>query len=296
MIFNTAILKKGIDARFHQQQTAMLQRGHLAAMAGLYTNVPSNGAYEDYSWLGDLPGVREWVGDKSLGSIKDYDYQIKNKDWYDGFSIDRNELEDQQIAAINPRIDMLAQSVANWPHELIVSLIVSGTSGKAYDGQPFFSNRSANDNLFTGGGSTLANLKTDIQEARAAMMRFKSDSGRVMGLVMDTILCPPELEATMLEAVNASTIQSTDNTVTFNAVSRFSLNVVPMPELADSNDWYGFATSAPLRPFLFQNRSGVRTVLDDTQVKRNRKLDYSAEMRGNAGYGFYQMGVKVTNT
>jgi phage major head subunit gpT-like protein len=295
MIYNTSILKKGIDARFQQQQTAMLGRGHLAAMANLYTRVPSNGAYNDYSWLGDIPGVREWVGDKALGGIADYDFTIKNKDWYDGFAIDRNEIEDQQIAAINPRVDMLAQSVANWPHELIVKLIVDGDSKLAYDGQAFFANRSSNDNLLSGTGTTLAQIKADIQTSRTAMMRFKSDTGRVMGLMMDTILCPPELEATMLEAVNAATIQDSDNTLTFNAVSRFSLNVVPMPELADTGDWYGFATSAPLRPFFFQDRAGVRTVLDDTEVDRNRKLYYSAEMRGNAGYGFYQMAVKVTN-
>lgn len=295
MIFNTSILKKGIDARFQQQQTAMLQRGHLANMARLYTEVPSNGAYNDYSWLGDLPGVRKWIGNKSLGGLKDFDYTIKNEDWYDGFSIDRNELEDEQIGAINPRVDMLAQSVANWPHELVISLIVGGTSGKAYDGQAFFANRSQNDNLLPGSGVTLANIKDDIQTARAAMMRYKSDSGRTLGLMMDTIMCPPELEATMLEAVNAATIQDTTNTVTFNAVSRYSVEVIPMPELADTGDWYGFATQAPLRPLFFQSRSGVRTVLDDSHVDRDRKLDYSAEMRGNAGYGFPQMAVKVVN-
>jgi len=42
-------------------------------------------------------------------------------------------------------------------------------------------------------------------------------------------------------------------------------------------------------------RDSPELVLDDTMVKRNRKLVYSGEMRGNAGYGFFQMGVKVVN-
>lgn len=295
MVFNTQILKRGIDARFQEQQTAMLARPHLANMARLYTEVPSNGAYNDYSWLGDVPGVRKWIGDKALSGLKDFNYQIQNEDWYDGFSIDRNELEDEQISAINPRIDMLAMSVANWPHELVIELIEDGTTGLAYDGAAFFSNRSTNDNLLSGTGTTLAQIKADIQTARATMMRFTSDTGRIMGLMMDTILCPPELQSTFLEAVNAPTIQDASQNLTFNAVSQYGLSVIPMPELADTADWYGFATSAPLRPFFFQRRSDIRTVLDDTQVARNRKLEYSAELRGNAGYGFYQMAVKVVN-
>jgi len=297
MIYNTSVLKKGIDARFHSQYSAMLGRPHLALMERLFTRVASNGAYEDYAWLGDVPGVREWVGDKTMGSIKDYDYTIKNKDWYDGFAIDRNELEDQQVQAINPRVDMLAMGVAQWPSELVVDLIENGDSNLAYDGNAFFSNRS-NDNLLSGSGTTVANIQTDISDARSTMMKFTSDSGRVMGLIGDTLVVPPELESNFLEATRAATVGSnaTSDSIGYNPIASYGMTVIPMPELSDSNDWYMFATNAPLRPFIFQQRSGVRTVLDDTEVDRNRKLYYSAEMRGNAGYGFYQMAIKVTNT
>jgi phage major head subunit gpT-like protein len=292
MLYNTSVLKKAIDARFHTQYAEMMKQPYLMALMSLFMTTPSTSASEDYAWLGDVPGVKEWIGDKSLKGLKDYEYTIKNKDWYTGFAIDRNEMEDEKIQAIMPRVDMVAQTVAMWPPELIIELIKNGDSNLAYDGSAFFANRTApNDNLLTGTGITLAQVKADINSARKAMMKFTSDQGRVMGLKMDTIVCPPDLEQVMLEAVKA-----TGNETTYNPVSSWIKEVIVVPELTDANDWYGVASGFPLKPFIFQDRKGVGTVIDDTQVKRNRKIDYSAEMRGNAGYGFFQMAVKTVNT
>lgn len=298
MVYETKLLEKGLNAQYHAAYGSMITQTHLAAVRDLYTEAPSTAASEKYAWLGDVPIVKEWIGDKTIGGLKEYDYEIRNKDFYTGFSIDRNELEDEQISGITPRVQALAATVARWPWQLVVNLIINGTSGLAYDGNAFFANRtSPNDNLLSGTGDSVAQLRADISTARAAMMRFNSDAGRPMGLMMDTVVVPPELEAPMLEAVRSQTAIAVDgNGQAFNPANGWIRNVITFPELSDTNDWYGFATGFAIRPFIFQSRSGVRTVLDDTQVARNRKLDYSAEMRGNAGYGFYQMAVKVVNS
>ncbi len=295
MTYNTAVLQKGIDAMLHNAYSGMIKQEYLAQIESIITRVASTSASEKYGWLGDLPGVREWVGDKSLSGLADYDYEIKNKDWYDGFSIDRNEIKDEKIAAIGPRVETLAQSLASFPWELVTDLLINGTTGLAYDGAAFFSNRSVNDNLAAGTGVTLATIKADIQTNRAAMMKFKSDTGRVMGLMADTVVVPPELEGTMLEAVESAVLTTSAGDTNYNPTARWIKNVIVSPKLTDANDWYLLAAGMPVKPFIYQDREGVSSVLDDTQVKRSRKLDYSAELRGNAGYGFYQMAIKVVN-
>ncbi len=295
MTYNTAVLQKGIDAMLHNAYTGMIKQEYLAQIESIITRVASTSASEKYGWLGDLPGVREWVGDKSLSGLADYDYEIKNKDWYDGFSIDRNEIKDEKIAAIGPRVETLAQSLASFPWELVTDLLINGTTGLAYDGAAFFSNRSVNDNLAAGTGVTLATIKADIQTNRAAMMKFQSDTGRVMGLMADTVVVPPELEGTMLEAVESAVLTTSAGETNYNPTARWIKNVIVSPKLTDANDWYLLAAGMPVKPFIYQDREGVSSVLDDTNVKRNRKLDYSAELRGNAGYGFYQMAIKVVN-
>lgn len=296
MIFNTKLLEAGLNARFDEQYRTMQERPHLAAISSLFTEVPSNKSQEDYGWLGDVPSLREWIGDKSVAALNDYKYTIRNRDFYAGFAIDRNELEDEQISAIMPRVDMLSMRASQFPADLILELITNGETGLAYDGAAFFSNRTApNDNLLAGTGTTLAQIKADIQTARANMMRFESDQGKAMGLMLDTLLVPPELEATFLEAVGTPNLITTGQGAQINPIANWISRVITVPELTDSTDWYGFATGFPLRPFVFQTRKNPIPVLDDTQEKRNRKLEYTVEMRGNAGYGFWQMAVKVVN-
>ncbi|MDC7218638.1 MAG: Mu-like prophage major head subunit gpT family protein [Spirochaetales bacterium] len=294
MTYNTSIVKKGVDAKFHKAYKLMQEQPYLLALASLFMKAPSTGASEEYVWLGDVPGVREWIGNKVFKGLKDYDYTIKNKDWYNGFSIDRNELADEKIQGIMPRVEMLAQSLAKFPAELIIDLITGGDSGLAYDGLPFFSNASGvrtNDNLLAGSGVTSDNIKANITSARTAMMKFTSDSGRVMGLLMDTIVCPPELEATFLELTT-----SVVGEATARPAANWIKNVIVCPELTDTGDWYGFAAGSAIKPFIYQERTGVKTEIDDSEVKKNRKINYSAEARGNAGYGFPQMAIKVVNS
>ncbi len=298
MVIDTVALEKGLRVEFNRNYSAMLSGGGPEqAIMSLATTVPSGAASEKYGWLGDVPVVKEWIGEKTAESIEDYDYTILNKDWYNAVEIDRNELDDDQMGIILPRIQMLAQSLAWYKTEMIENLVVNGITNLAYDGAAFFANRTApNDNLLAGTGPSQAQIKADINTARIAMMRFTSDQGRVMRLRGNVIVCPPEMEGDFLEVVTSQTPPTATNNGVANPVRTWIDQVISLPALTDVNDWYMFATQYPLKPFIFQDRRPVSTVLDDTQVKSNRKLIYSGEMRGNAGYGFFQMGVKVVNT
>lgn len=295
MIVNTVALEKGLKVEYNRAYEAMVgSDAYLELADKLATTVPSTSTEEKYGWFGDVPAVQEWLGDKVAGTLEDYDYTIKNKDYYTALDIDRDEIEDDKLGALIPRMQMLALVTKRWRGELIAALINNSLAGLAYDGSAFFANRAApNDNLLAGTGVTLATVKADIYSARAAMRKFTSDAGRVMGLEMDTIVCPPELEGIMAEACTSTMGVAGDNIA--NPISSWIKNIIVLPNATDSTDWFGFASGFPLKPFVLQDRKGVELVLDDTQVKRNRKLIYSAEWRGNAGYGFYQMGVRVVN-
>lgn len=299
MIYNTLMLEKGLRAAFEEAYKGTLAREYLMQILSIMTMVPSNASSENYAWLGDFPKVREWIGDRKAGMLKDYGYAIKNKNWIEAISVHENELADDQMGAILPRAQMLGQVLAEFPMELVADFLINGTSNLAYDGVAFFSNASGdrtNDNLLAGTGITLAQVKADIATARAAMMKFTSDTGRVLGLKMDTIVCAPELESTMLEAVTAAGVVVAGQGTTVNPVSRWIKQVIVLPELTDATDWYGLATNYPIRPFVFQERQAVRTQLDDTEVKKNQRLVFQADMRGNAGYGLPHMAVKVVNS
>ena len=43
------------------------------------TVVPSTTGSEEYDWLGQLPGLREWIGDRVIKDMKENGYTIANK-------------------------------------------------------------------------------------------------------------------------------------------------------------------------------------------------------------------------
>jgi len=42
------------------------------------TVVPPTTEAETYAWLGDIPGMREWIDDWEIQNLSDSDYTIKN--------------------------------------------------------------------------------------------------------------------------------------------------------------------------------------------------------------------------
>lgn len=99
---------------------------------------PSSVREETYAWLGQFPKMREWVGERAIKNIIAHAYAIKNKDWEVTISVDRNDIEDDQIGLYNPLFAELGRSAATHPDELIYALLALGFSTVCYDGQYFF--------------------------------------------------------------------------------------------------------------------------------------------------------------
>jgi phage major head subunit gpT-like protein len=158
MTVDTVALEKGLSAAFKKAQDELNGSGYRQDMRGLIVEVPSTGSSERYGWFGDVPAVQEWIGDETSGDLQDYEYEIKNRDFYTAIGIDRNEIADDRAGILLPQIQSMVQAIADHKLDLVADLILNGITGLAFDGVPFFSNRAVNDNLLAGSGITLANL------------------------------------------------------------------------------------------------------------------------------------------
>ena len=300
MIIDTIALTKGLKVIFNKALSEIPINDGLMNLA---TRVPSNSNSETYGWFGDVPMVREWLGAKKAKSLKDYSYTLANKDWEATIEVDRNELEDDQYGMILPRVQMLATAARENEAILLSNLIINGTSNTAYDGVAFFSDASGVrliDNLLSGTGTSASQIETDLGTARAAMMGFYFDqSDRKYGFKMDTIVCPPALEITFMKILESTTAVSASAAGVVNPFKNILSRVIVDPRLSDANDWYGFCTTYPIKPLVFQDRKQVefKSLVEGSDVAFNwKKYLYSAESRCNAGYAFPQMAVKVVNT
>ena len=100
--------------------------------------VNSTTAKEEYGWLGDLPGVREWLGDRVIHKLGTYDYSIRNRDFESTVEVDRNDIEDDNLGLYAPRFRQMGQRAGEFPSTLVYEALVSGFAAACYDGQFFF--------------------------------------------------------------------------------------------------------------------------------------------------------------
>lgn len=253
------------------------------------TVTPSTTGEETYAWLGDIPGMREWIGDREIQNLSASDYTIKNKDFELTIGVDRNAVEDDKLGLYTPSIQMLAQSAAMHPDELVFSLLAAGFKEKCYDGEPFFStkHKCGEEGLASNMSHDPLSLEAYIK-ARAMMMSLKNSKGRSLNLIPDLLVVPPALEATARNILVADIINGTKNTMQGTA------EVLVAPQLAGKDKWWFLLdTSRPIKPLIYQKRKDAKFVSKtqetDDNVFMHKQFLYGVDSRGNAGFGLWQM-------
>lgn len=100
--------------------------------------VPSSTTANVYPWLGTLPSMREWLGDRVVANLKAHKYSIENKTFEATVSVNREHLEDDQIGIYSPLFRDLGAEAGLHPNRLVFSQLKRGHSLLCYDGQYFF--------------------------------------------------------------------------------------------------------------------------------------------------------------
>ena len=219
------------------------------------TVCPSTTSEENYAWLGDIPGMKEWSGEREIQNLASSSYTIKNKDFEGTVGIPRNAIEDDKIGLYSPSIQMLGQSAAQHPDELIFGLLKSGFTELCYDGKPFFSTEHPVGRKKVSNKGTEKLTIESYAAARAAMMGFFNSKGRPLKLVPNLLVVPPALEGTALSITKSEFINGTTNTMKGTA------EALVVPDLAGSDTaWYLLCTTKPIKPLIYQERKKPKFV------------------------------------
>lgn len=100
--------------------------------------VPSATAANQYGWLGDMPRIREWIGDRVIKSIRTHGYTIENRDFEFTLGVKRTNIEDDNVGIYSPLFEELGQQTAEFPDEMVWPAFKAGFSTPCYDKQFMF--------------------------------------------------------------------------------------------------------------------------------------------------------------
>jgi len=248
--------------------------------------VPSSAKQEEYKWLGQFPGLREWVGERVVKDLTVDGFIIKNRDFEATISVDRNDIEDDSIGLYKPLFQQLGETARQHPDSLMYDLLINGFASNSFDGTTFFATNHPNGN-----SANWSNMGTAVLDAisyanaRAQMMSLTNEEGRPLMVVPNYLIVPPQLEATARALLRADkTVNGETN------IWRESADILVAPELV-SNPTYWFLADLKkaAKPLIFQSRRNANFVgldnIKDENVFMHKEYIYGVDYRGNAGYG-----------
>lgn len=94
---------------------------------------------EDYSWLGPVPELEEWIGDRVVKGLLAIDYSIKNKKFQTAIKLMRDWFKRNKSSRINDKINGLARRAgAEHIEKLLSAAMIAAESTVCYDSQYFF--------------------------------------------------------------------------------------------------------------------------------------------------------------
>lgn len=266
---------------------------------------------EVYPWLGQPPQMEQFKDELVFTPLSDTSYTVTNVTYASGLEFRKEDIDDNKSGTIRMRILQQALTASAHPNKILTSAITNGNSstlGLCYDGVEFFKTAhpargaegGTQSNLLTGTGSSTAQFATDFAAARAAMLNFSGENGEPFWANVPPelyVMVPPGLEKPAREALQAQVISQTTN------IQMNMAGVIVNPRLTgtDANDWYMFGVNAAMKPFIFQEREALSfTSQEDPAtsdaVFSRRVYRYQCAARYAVGYGFWQAGIKTTNS
>lgn len=291
MIINQANLRGltvGYSTAFNKSLTATETNYQKIA-----TVVPSSTRETSYQWLGQMPMMREWIGERELQNIAAYGYSIVNRKFEMTISVKRDDIEDDQYGVYTPLFANMGEAAALHPDELVFGALLNGFKEKCYDGEAFFSEKhKVGKDTYSNKGKKKLSRETYLA-ARSAIMSIRGDKGKSLKLLPDLLVVSPANEEKGKMILEADQIEGTTN------ILKGTAKLLVEPSLAAAPDnWFLLCTSRFLKPLIFQERKKIKftslTKDTDENVFMRDEYVYGADGRSNAGYGFWQMAYGST--
>lgn len=261
----------------------------------LAMEMKSSGSAETYDWLAEVPGLSEWLDDRKLSELAARGFTIENRDWASGIRVKRNDIADDKLGMVSPRIASLAKKAGLHYGQLAGTYLLAArttTLGACYDGQALISAGHVDGTVTQSNLGTAALANASYDAARAAMYGLTDENGDNLGIIPTHLIVGPSNERTALNTVEAGIIQGTQAGIT--NVFAGTAKVIVLPSLVSTYAAYWFLAdlSDEIRPLILQIREPITfaaqdRMTDDAAFMRNI-FKYGAQGRHAAGYGLWQ--------
>lgn len=273
---------------------------------------------ETYKWLGQVPQMRKWKGQRLIRGLRDFGITLVNEKYESTMEVFRDELRRDKTDQIEARIaEQVERANSHWA-KLLTTQIEAGESSVAYDGQFFFdtdhsegdSGTQSNDityDVTTTTAPTAGEMQSAILAATAALMGIKDDQGepynenarRFLVMVPTPFMgaAAAALGSTVL-VENATSVAS-NNLMTLGTLGGFRYDLAINPRLTWTTKFSVFRTDSAIKSLIRQEEEEI--VMDSLEEGSDvaffeDKYLYGIKASRAVGFGQWQRAILVTLT
>lgn len=294
MIVNSSALQaagRSFRALFKEQQAALGKIAVLYTMLAML--VPSTAISEDYAWLGELPQMREWLGDRVVHGLKAHGYSIRKKDWELTIGVARDDIQFDRLGLVTPRIKELARQGEVHYDQMVFALLASGFETPCYDDQYFFDTDHPVE-VRPGVLESKSNKGTAVLSATSygtaydAMLSQTGEMGKPLGVMPTHLVVAPQNRSMGKTILEADRIGDATN------IHKGSATLIVAPWLAaHPTKWFLMDLSREIKPVILQVVKAPEFVAldrpDDENAFKRKEFLYGIDGQDNVGFGLWQL-------
>jgi phage major head subunit gpT-like protein len=249
----------------------------------------------DFGFMAELPGVREWIGDRVVQNLKRNGMTVRAKPFELTIGVPMKDIANDRLNIVKPRIMDGTQALAKHPDKLFNDLLMEGFNRPCYDGQYFFD---TDHPVLQPDGTTVSvsNMGTApfdpqgiaLAAALAQMGSLMSEAGEPLEVGGTVLVVGPALADAARRAVKSSTIEGSSNP------NQDIVEVVVSRRLAKyPKRWFVLDCSREIRPIVVQIKQAPQFIAKDQETDEamfmRKQAVYGFDGEHNAAYGLWQL-------
>lgn len=247
----------------------------------------TSGAATVHAWMNQVPGMKEWIGERQINNIAVGKVTVTNRDFESTISVPRNDIEDDQYGVFSPLMSAMGAAAQELWMEIAMQTLIA--NGNWADGNPFFCTGrvlNADRGVSITNAAATALSKTSVETGLATMRGWMLHGGQPAKVTPRFLVVGPSLEATAKQICEALMIADANNVSVSNTSPAMSLTVRVDPNLVGTYAayWYILGEKAGIKPVCVQKRKlPVFTAMTrdtDENVFMRKEFLYGTDARG----------------
>lgn len=278
---NAKTLFTAYSARFMKGMNGEEKHPDAVKAEDIAEMIPSTASSATHDWLGQLPVMKEWTGDRTVVSLDLNRITVENLDWEQTVKVPVNAIEDESYGAYGN----LMEAMGGVARQLWIDLAIKAllANGNWADGKPFFGANRAFGNSTVTNAVTTAFSENALKAAWEAMAGWTLDAKRSARAVPTVLLVGPSNYFAAKKLLRGE-LKGGGDTNELNGIVQLRMSRDLVGDHAGK--WFLFGEAGGVKAVGVQKRKDPQfTAMDapnDENVFTKNEIRYGTHARGSA--------------